>query len=180
MNPGDEFGKWLSLLRQDEALDVEVDRLGMDAITELRRIHAEYGSIFGDSFRERLLALRSACSRHALRLVLSDVPATVHWDVTPAVSPAPSFCVQGPGVVVHGREVFGIGFLDTLLEIAANLQADYIDEFHRIWPLCPRHQLGLTPAERNGTGVWLCGNGPHEVARIGEIRDSRLRGVQGG
>ncbi|MEV6987301.1 hypothetical protein AB0M95_39425 [Sphaerisporangium sp. NPDC051017] len=174
MNPDDEFEQWLSLLQEDEAFDVEVDHLDTGAIKELRRIHVEYGPIFGDSLRERLLALRFTHSQRALRLVLSDLPATAHWDIIPAVSLDASFCVQGPGVVVHGREVFGIGFLDALVEIAANVQADCIDEFHRVWPLCPRHRLGLKPAERNGTGVWLCGSGPHDVARIGEIKDTRL------
>ncbi|GAA4213714.1 hypothetical protein [Microbispora amethystogenes] len=172
MDPYDQFAQWVSLLREDEAFDAEVDRLGAEAIAELRRIHAEDGLLFGDDLRRRLLALRFAHAERALRLVLSDFPAAVAWDIAPTVSMGEP---AREGVVVHGWEVFGIGFQDTLVEIAVNIQADYIDEFFHVWPLCPGHRLGLKPDMRNGVGVWMCGSGPHEVARIGKTEGSRRR-----
>ncbi|WP_327044448.1 hypothetical protein OG320_22105 [Microbispora sp. NBC_01189] len=168
----DEFGQWISLLREDEAFDAEVDRLGAEDITELRRIYAEDGLLFGHDLRIRLLALRFVHAENALRLVLSDFPDPVDWCIAPTVSMGEP---AREGVVVHGQEVFGIGFQGTLVEVAANIQGDYIDEFWRVWPLCPGHRLGLKPAERNGVGVWMCGSGPHEVARIGKIDNGRLR-----
>lgn len=175
MNPDDEFAQWISLLREDEAFDAEVDRLGAEAIAELRRVYAEDGLLFGDDLRRRLLALRFAHAESALRLVLSDFPATVDWAVTPTVSMNALVYARGPGVIVHGWEVLGIGFQDTLIEIAANIQADYIDEFFHVWPSCSSHRLGLKPDMRNGVGVWMCGSGPHVVARIGKIEDGGLR-----
>ncbi|WP_182876621.1 hypothetical protein [Microbispora sp. H10670] len=172
MNPDDEFAQWISLLREDEAFDAEVDRLGTEAITELRRIYAEDGLLFGDDLRRRLLALRFAHAEQALRLVLSDFPDALDWYIAPTVSMGEP---AREGVVVHGWEVFGIGFQDTLVEIAAGIQGDYIDEFWRVWPLCPGHRLGLKPDVLNGVSVWMCGSGPHEVARIGKIEGSRRR-----
>ncbi|KAA9374018.1 hypothetical protein F5972_32790 [Microbispora cellulosiformans] len=172
MTSGEEFAQWISLLCEDEAFDAEVDRLGKEAVAELRRIYAEDGLLFGDDLRRRLLALRFAHAGRALRLVLSDFPHAVDWHIAPTVSMGEP--ARG-GVVVHGWEVFGIGFQDTLVEIAAGIQADYIDEFWRVWPLCSGHRLGLKPDMRNGVGVWMCGSGPHEVARIGKTEGSRRR-----
>jgi hypothetical protein len=44
----------------------------------------------------------------------------------------------------------------------------------RVWPACPAHGLGTSPAARHGTGVWWCDKGDgHVPAEIGRWQRGR-------
>ncbi|RJL32590.1 hypothetical protein [Bailinhaonella thermotolerans] len=54
-----------------------------------------------------------------------------------------------------------------LLPMADAVQEVVIEESHQVWPVCPRHGLGLHPADERAP-VWRCHRG-HDVAPIGGL-----------
>jgi hypothetical protein len=165
-----DFQQWLSLIGEDPEFDIEIDRLGWRARKELENFYLECGLIHGTALRQRLVALRFTHAQQAIQVVLPDLPESTQWQVPPAASLEDSFHYPGNlGVVVHGREVFGISFIDTLIEVATNIQSDYIEEFWLVWPSCAKHKLALTPVEHKSVAAWLCNSGDHVVAQVGQL-----------
>lgn len=57
-----------------------------------------------------------------------------------------------------------------LTGLAIMTQESLLERTWRVWPLCPRHDLGVHGSERNGTAVWWCaGEGGHVLAPVGEL-----------
>ncbi|MEV0480528.1 hypothetical protein AB0I69_07890 [Streptomyces sp. NPDC050508] len=62
-----------------------------------------------------------------------------------------------------------------LTSLAVMTQESLLERTWRVWPVCPRHELGVHGSERNGTAVWWCaGEGGHVLAPVGEL--SRVLG----
>jgi hypothetical protein len=62
-----------------------------------------------------------------------------------------------------------------LTGLAVMTQESLLERTWRVWPVCPRHDLGVHGSERNGTAVWWCaGEGGHVLAPVGEL--SRVLG----
>jgi hypothetical protein len=62
-----------------------------------------------------------------------------------------------------------------LTGLAVMTQESLLERTWRVWPACPRHDLGVHGSERNGTAVWWCaGEGGHVLAPVGEL--SRVLG----
>jgi hypothetical protein len=60
-----------------------------------------------------------------------------------------------------------------LTGLAVMTQESLLERTWRVWPVCPRHDLGVHGSERNGTAVWWCAGG-HVLAPVGEL--SRVLG----
>ncbi|MFJ6897038.1 hypothetical protein [Streptomyces hokutonensis] len=57
-----------------------------------------------------------------------------------------------------------------LTGLAIMTQESLLERTWRVWPVCPRHDLGVHGSERNGTAVWWCaGEGGHALASVGEL-----------
>ncbi len=57
-----------------------------------------------------------------------------------------------------------------LTSLAIMIQESLLERTWRVWPVCPRHDLGVHGSKREGTAVWWCaGDGGHMLAPIGEL-----------
>ncbi|MFF6835687.1 hypothetical protein ACFY84_28150 [Streptomyces sp. NPDC012438] len=57
-----------------------------------------------------------------------------------------------------------------LISLAILIQESLLERTWRVWPVCPRHDLGVHGAERDGAAVWWCsGDGGHMLAPIGGL-----------
>jgi hypothetical protein len=74
-----------------------------------------------------------------------DLPAGMPWRFRPEVLLERSLSSGPLGVMVKGHEVFGLDPVEMLVEVAAHVQDDYIDEFFQVWPLCSLHRTGCAP-----------------------------------
>ncbi|TQJ57735.1 hypothetical protein FBY34_5605 [Streptomyces sp. SLBN-115] len=49
-------------------------------------------------------------------------------------------------------------------------QQSLLEWIWQVWPVCPRHDLGVHSSERGGAAVWWCaGGGGHMLAPVGEL-----------
>lgn len=57
-----------------------------------------------------------------------------------------------------------------LTGLATMIQESLLERTWRVWPVCPRHDLGVHGSERGGAAVWWCaGAGGHMLAPVGEL-----------
>ncbi|MGW2491391.1 hypothetical protein ACWCV9_29790 [Streptomyces sp. NPDC001606] len=57
-----------------------------------------------------------------------------------------------------------------LTSLTILIQESLLELTWQVWPVCPRHGLGVHGAERDGEVVWWCaGNDGHVLAPVGEL-----------
>ena len=123
---------------------------------------------------ERLETLRAA-----LRIVARDLP-TRGIEGDPEIEVLEDWFPVGAGVRLADGErlTWGgpilPGMCDdpttALTSLAVLIQESLLERTGRVWPVCPRHDLGVHGAARDGTAVWRCaGDGGHVLAPIGEL-----------
>ncbi|WP_066943278.1 hypothetical protein [Microtetraspora fusca] len=167
----DEFDEWLLLLDGEPEFDMDAGHLSEQARGALRGIYETHGFVTGGDLRSLILTRRATYATQALEKVNADLPALTAWQIRPEVLLEKSASSSGYlNVLVHGHEVDGLDPVGILAEVAAYLQADYIDEFLQVWPVCSRHRTGLHPLENGDSAVWRCKAGNHDVAEIGCLR----------
>ncbi|MFE5143583.1 hypothetical protein ACFRDV_39105 [Streptomyces fagopyri] len=145
-----------------------------------RRILDDVGFDPGfDLAPERLATLRAA-----LRIVARDL-ATRGIEGEPEIEVLEDWFPVGAGVRLAdgGRLNWGgcilPGMCDdpttALASLAVMIQESLLEWTWRVWPVCPRHDLGVHGSEHDGTAVWWCaGDGGHVLAPVGEL--SRVLG----
>ncbi|MFF8837574.1 hypothetical protein [Streptomyces sp. NPDC015130] len=123
---------------------------------------------------ERLETLRAA-----LRIVARDL-ATREIQGEPEIEVLEDWFPVGAGVRLANGERLGWGGpvlpsmcdepTTALANLAILIQESLLERTWRVWPVCPRHDLGTHGSERDGAAVWWCaGDGGHTLAPIGEL-----------
>ncbi|MEW1828229.1 hypothetical protein [Streptomyces sp. NPDC088196] len=57
-----------------------------------------------------------------------------------------------------------------LAGLAVLIQESLLERTWQVWPVCPRHGLGVHGSEREREAVWWCaGDGGHVLAPVGEL-----------
>ncbi len=57
-----------------------------------------------------------------------------------------------------------------LTSLAIMIQESLLERTWQVWPVCPRHDLGVHGSQRDGAAVWWCaGDGGHMLAPVGEL-----------
>ncbi|RLU83600.1 hypothetical protein CTZ27_28310 [Streptomyces griseocarneus] len=160
----------LEVVARDPA---EVPRTEMAALA--RRILDDVGFEPGfDLAPERLETLRDA-----LRVMARDL-TTYGIEGEPEVEVLEDRFPAGAGVRLAdgGRLGWGgpvlPGMCDnpatTLTGLAVMIQESLLERTRQVWPVCPRHGLGVHGAEREREAVWWCaGDGGHVLAPVGEL-----------
>ena len=140
-----------------------------------RRILDDVGFDPGfDLAPERLETLRAA-----LRIVARDLP-TRGIEGEPEIEVLEDWFPVGAGVrLADGRRLSwgghilpGVGDDPTmaLTSLAIMIQESLLERTWRVWPVCPRHGLGVHGSERDGAAVWWCaGDDGHILAPVGEL-----------
>jgi hypothetical protein len=123
---------------------------------------------------ERLETLRAA-----LRIVARDLP-TRGIEGGPEIEVLEDWFPTGAGVrLADGvRLNWGGHVLPStcddptmaLTSLAIMIQESLLEQTWQVWPVCPRHDLGVHGSERDGEAVWWCaGDGGHVLAPVGEL-----------
>jgi hypothetical protein len=123
---------------------------------------------------ERLETLRAA-----LRIIARDLP-TRGIEGEPEIEVLEDWFPVGAGVRLADGERLNWGghILPSvcddptmaLTSLAIMIQESLLEWTWRVWPVCPRHDLGVHGSERDGTAVWWCaGDGGHMLAPVGEL-----------
>ena len=143
-----------------------------------RRILDDVGFDPGfDLAPERLETLRAA-----LRIVARDLP-TRGIEGEPEIEVLEDWFPVGAGVRLADGERLNWGghilpgMCDdptrALTSLAIMVQESLLERTWQVWPVCPRHDLGVHGSERDGTAVWWCaGDGGHILAPVGELSRS--------
>ncbi|WP_127354862.1 hypothetical protein [Actinacidiphila soli] len=123
---------------------------------------------------ERLVTLRAA-----LRIIARDLP-TRGIQGEPEIEVLEDWFPVGAGVRLADGERLNWGghilpsMCDdptmALTSLAIMIQESLLEWTWRVWPVCPRHDLGVHGSEWNGAAVWWCaGDGGHMLAPVGEL-----------
>ncbi|MEV6534192.1 hypothetical protein AB0M86_32145 [Streptomyces sp. NPDC051639] len=57
-----------------------------------------------------------------------------------------------------------------LTSLAVLIQESLLERTWQVWPVCPRHDLGVHSSQRESEVVWWCaGDGGHILAPVGEL-----------
>lgn len=117
--------------------------------------------------------------RAALQIVASD-PPTRGIEGEPEIEILEDWFPVGAGVRLAdgGRLNWGGPILPcmgddpttALTSLAIMIQESLLEWTWQVWPVCPRHGLGVHGSERDGAAVWWCaGDGGHKLAPVGEL-----------
>ncbi|MEU2619683.1 hypothetical protein ABZ642_16375 [Streptomyces sp. NPDC007157] len=151
----------------------EVSPAEMTALA--RRVLDDVGFEPGfDLVPERLETLRAA-----LRIVARDLP-TGGIEGEPEIEILEDWFPVGAGVRLADGERLNCGgpilpnMCDdpavALTSLAILIQESLLEWTWQVWPVCPRHDLGVHGSERDGAAVWWCaGDGGHTLAPVGEL-----------
>ncbi|QIY67216.1 hypothetical protein HEP85_05205 [Streptomyces sp. RPA4-2] len=171
-----------AVLEVVERSPAEVSPAEMTALA--RRILDDTGFEPGfDLAPERLEVLRTA-----LRIVARDLH-TRGIDGAPEIEVLEDWFPVGAGVrLADGERLdWGSPILPNMCDdpamaltsLATMIQESLLERTWRVWPVCPRHDLGVHGSERGGAAVWWCaGDGGHLLAPVGEL--SRVLGRRRG
>lgn len=169
-----------AILEVVERNPAEVPRAEMTALG--RRILDDVGFDPGvDLAPERLETLRAA-----LRVVARDLP-TRGIEGDPEIEILEDWFPVGVGVRLAGGERLNWGGpvlpnmcddpAKAVTSLAILIQESLLEWSRQVWPVCPRHDLGVHGSERDGAAVWWCaGGGGHTLAPVGEL--ARARGCR--
>ncbi len=86
-----------------------------------------------------------------------------------------------PCLTVDGAAIYAVFDLDgddaeVIAVVADAVQETLMDQYaRRFWPTCARHGRGLHAVSDGGAAVWSCSDGPHVVARVGDLDPQLLR-----
>ncbi|MCX4546965.1 hypothetical protein [Streptomyces sp. NBC_01565] len=151
----------------------EVSAAEMTALA--RRILDDAGFEPGfDIAPERLETLRAA-----LRIVARDLP-THGIGGEPGIEVLEDCFPVGAGVrVASGNRLTWGGHIlpgmcddptTALTSLTITIQHSLLEQTRQVWPVCPRHDLGVHGSDRDGQAVWWCaGDGGHVLAPVGEL-----------
>lgn len=140
-----------------------------------RRILDDVGFDPGfDLAPERVETLRAA-----LRVIARDLPMR-GIEGEPEIEILEDWFPVGAGVrLADGEQLNWGGHIlpgacddptEALTSLAIMIQESLLEWTWRVWPVCPRHDLGVHGAERDGAAVWWCaGDGGHTLAPVGEL-----------
>ncbi|MFJ4851076.1 MULTISPECIES: hypothetical protein [unclassified Streptomyces] len=123
---------------------------------------------------ERLKTLRAA-----LRIVAGDLP-TRGIEGAPEIEILEDWFPAGAGVRLAdgvrlnwGGQILPSACDDpttALTGLTIMIQESLLEQTWQVWPVCPRHDLGVHGSERDGKVVWWCaGEGGHVLAPVGEL-----------
>ncbi|MFI5680185.1 hypothetical protein [Streptomyces cellulosae] len=123
---------------------------------------------------ERLETLRAA-----LHIVARDLP-TRGIEGEPEIEILEDWFPVGAGVRLADGERLNWGghilpnMCDdptmALTSLAILIQESLLERTWQVWPVCPRHDLGVHGSEREREVVWWCaGDGGHTLAPVGEL-----------
>jgi hypothetical protein len=127
---------------------------------------------------------RLANAERAIEAVRADIRATGLSGtvrlVFPDWSPTNAFVETWDGHLGSGGGIFPSDCADpvtALVAVTDNAQDSLMETIWAAWPVCPVHDLGVHPRERDGPAVWWCagrdrggtggGGGGHVAAPIG-------------
>jgi len=162
-----------AVLEVVERNPAEVTPAEMTALA--RRVLDDVGFDPGfDLAPERLETLRAA-----LRIVARDLP-TRGIEGEPEIEILEEWFPVGAGVrLADGARLnWGGPVLPNmcndpamaLTSLAIMIQESLLEWTWQVWPVCPRHHLGVHGSERDGAAVWWCaGDGGHILAPVGEL-----------
>ena len=162
-----------AILEVVERNPAEVPQAEMTALA--RRILDDAGFDPGfDLAPERLETLRAA-----LQIVARDLP-TRGIEGEPEIEILEDCFPVGAGVRLAdgGRLNWGGPILPSMCDdpavaltgLAVMTQESLLERTWRVWPVCPRHDLGVHGSERDREVVWWCaGDGGHMLAPVGEL-----------
>ncbi|MEU9448672.1 hypothetical protein [Streptomyces sp. NPDC048277] len=135
---------------------------------------------------ERLRTLRDA-----LRIVARDLP-TRGIKGEPEIELLDDWFPAGAGVrLADGERLNWAGPVlpsmcddpaTALTSLTIMIQESLLERTWRVWPVCPRHDLGVHGSEREREAVWWCaGDDGHVLASVGELARAlgRRRAKQG-
>jgi hypothetical protein len=112
----------------------------------------------------------------AVRLDLAaTIPVGVHLHPAPVslhihATPGGSMWVTDNHGSAYGEVIFAESELDALVSVADCAQTVVMEWIWCIWPVCPRHDLGLHAGVEKGQAIWECGaDGGHVVAPVGRL-----------
>ena len=167
-----------AILEVVERNPAEVPSAEMTALA--RRILDDVGFDPGfDLAPERLETLRSA-----LRVIARDLP-TRGIEGEPELEVLEDWFPVGAVVrLADGERLDRGGHIlpsmcdgptTALTSLAIVIQESLLESTWRVWPVCPRHGLGVHGSERGGAAVWWCaGDGGHILAPVGELSRARV------
>ncbi|WP_256341143.1 hypothetical protein [Streptomyces sp. TLI_105] len=169
----DRFQYTDAILEVVERNPADVSPAEMTALA--RRILDDAGFDPGfDLAPERLETLRAA-----LRTIARDLP-TRGIQGEPEIEVLEDWFPVGAGVrLADGERLDWGGHIlpnmcddptTALTSLAILIQESLLERTRQVWPVCPRHDLGVHGSEREGTAVWWCvGEGGHMLAPVGEL-----------
>src|SRR3954447_1172751 len=162
-----------AILEVVERNPAEVSPAEMTALA--RRVLDDVGFDPGfDLAPERLATLRAA-----LRIVARDLP-TRGIEGEPEIEVLEDWFPAGAGVRLADGERLNWGghilpsMCDdptmALTSLTIMIQESLLEWTWQVWPVCPRHGLGVHGSEREREVVWWCaGGGGHMLAPVGEL-----------
>ncbi|MFG1807417.1 hypothetical protein [Streptomyces sp. NPDC049040] len=117
--------------------------------------------------------------RAALRVIARDLP-TRGIEGEPEIEVLEDWFPVGAGVRLAGGEPLDWGGLilpdmcddpaTALAALAVLIQESLLERTWQVWPVCPRHDLGVHGSEREREAVWWCpGDGGHVPAPVGGL-----------
>ncbi|WP_133917896.1 hypothetical protein [Streptomyces sp. NBC_00582] len=162
-----------AVLEVVERNPAEVPRAEMTSLA--RRVLDDVGFDPGfDLAPERLETLRAA-----LRIVARDL-LTRGIEGEPEIEILEDWFPVGAGVRLADGERLNWGGpvlpsmcddpATALTSLTIMIQESLLEWTWQVWPVCPRHHLGVHGSERDGAAVWWCaGDGGHILAPVGEL-----------
>ncbi|MFR9793486.1 hypothetical protein ACL07V_33240 [Streptomyces sp. MB22_4] len=169
----DRFHHTDAIVEVVERRPAEVPPAEMTALA--RRILDDTGFDPGfDLAPERLETLRAA-----LRIVARDLP-TRGIEGEPEIEVLEDWFPVGAGVRLADGERLNWGGpilpdmcddpTTALTSLAILIQESLLERTWQVWPVCPRHDLGVHGSEREREVVWWCaGDGGHTLAPVGGL-----------
>ena len=169
----DWFHRTDAILEVVERNPAEVPPAEMAALAQRILDDADFDPGF-DLAPERLEILRAA-----LRIVTRDLP-TRGIEGEPEIEILEDWFPVGAGVRLADGERLNWGgpILPNMCDdptvaltgLAVLIQESLLERTWQVWPVCPRHGLGVHGSEREREAVWWCaGDGGHVLAPVGEL-----------
>lgn len=173
----DQFPCGDALLEVVERNPAEVSAAEMTTLARRILDHMGFDPGF-DLAPERWETLRTA-----LRIVARDLP-TRGIEGEPEIEILEDWFPVGAGVRLADGERLNRGGpilpnmcddqATALTRLATLIQESLLGRSWKVWPVCPRHDLGVHCSERERQVVWWCaGDGGHILAPVGELTPSR-------